>query len=328
MTLVHDTLVYDSDERFTEILTPYVAEGLAAGEQACVVTRPANAERLRDALGARADQVRFIDATDWYRFPARTIAGYHRTIQSARAAGAPGIRVVGEVEFGDTAAERAAWTRYESVLNEVFATEPARIVCPYDARRLPARVVDDARRTHTHEVVGQGQRRRNEAFVDPHAFVAPLPLALRGALLAEITLDGDLRAVRATVDRVARQVGLSPERTAGLVLALNELATNAIVHGRPPADLRACFDGERLSFEVADAGKAPLDHFAGFRPPDPDAVGGAGLWLARQIADRLEILPGAGPTRVRMSMSVRDAGDAASVPAPPARPTVPSHRSG
>lgn len=46
------------------------------------------------------------------------------------------------------------WKRYESVLNVAFATSSAWIVCPYDARELPAEVVADAERTHPARLTG------------------------------------------------------------------------------------------------------------------------------------------------------------------------------
>lgn len=306
MTLVHEALVYDTDARFVDVLTPFVADGVAAGDEVCVVSRPTNVGLLRDALGADGEQVRYIDAAGWYSTPARTIAGYHRTITAAREAGAPGIRVVGEVEFGTTEAEHAGWTRYESILNAVFADDPAWIVCPYDARRLPAGVVDDARRTHSHEAVAPRSPRHNEAFVDPQAFVAPLPLAMQGAVVAEIdfALDVDLHAVRQTAGRAGIEAGLSDERAAELMVVASELATNALVHGRSPGRLRACCDERALTLEVSDTGEHRLEPLAGFRPPPWNTVGGVGLWISRQLADDLEIVPGSCGTTVRIRFDV------------------------
>ena len=305
---MHEALVYDTDTRFVDVLAPFVADGVSAGDQVCVVSRPSNMDLLRDAIGPDGGQVSYIDATEWYSTPARTIAGYHRTIRAARAAGAARIRVVGEVEFGDTEAEHAAWTRYESILNAAFADDPAWIICPYDARRLPARVVEDARRTHSHDAVEPGAPGHNKAFVDPHMFVAPLPLVMRGAVVAEIefALDCDLRQVRKVAGRAGTEAGLSAERAAELVIVVSELATNALVHGRSPARLRACRDDRALTLEVSDGGDNGLEPMAGFRPPVRNTVGGVGLWISRQLADHLEIVPEPNGTTVRIRFDVGD----------------------
>jgi anti-sigma regulatory factor (Ser/Thr protein kinase) len=300
--LRHDALIYDSDSRFVDVLMPFVADGLAAGEQVCVVTRERNGKLLREAVGCSAEQVEFIDAIDWYRHPARTIAGYHRTIQAAWKAGAPGLRVVGEVEFGATVADHAAWARYESALNATFADEPVWIICPYDARRLPAQVVETARRTHTCEV-SSGERRHSDRYLDPGDFVAALPLPAAGTLVVDLELHGArLQVVRALVAVLARHARLSTDRTIDLQIAVGELATNALVHGRPPARFRAWRHETRLTFDITDSGTGPLDPIAGFRPPMPDAVGGVGLWLARQFTDQLEITTTARGTTARFSI--------------------------
>lgn len=287
-TLVHDALVYGSDDHFVDELAPFALDGIAAGDAVYVVSRADNCALLEDALGSQAENVQYIDAAEWYRSPAQTIGAYDRVIRSSRAQGTPRLRVIGEVEFGTTATEHAEWARYESVLNHVFAAHPAWIVCPYDARRLPESVVADALRTHPHTFTG-GSRRPSERFVDPAGFVRSLPIALPGELIEAIELNGSTRPARALVRRTASQVDMTPERVEEMCLAVSELATNAIMHAQPPATVRAYADGSVLVYEVSDAGPGLADPFAGFLPPNPSQRGGAGLWISRQLADRLEI---------------------------------------
>ena len=59
------------------------------------------------------------------------------------------MRILAEPYWlGRSRAEAASWTRYESLLNSLFATWPATLVCPYDERSAPTRVLADSRRTH------------------------------------------------------------------------------------------------------------------------------------------------------------------------------------
>jgi serine/threonine-protein kinase RsbW len=106
----------------------------------------------------------------------------------------------------------------------------------------------------------------------------------------------DLGQVRRLAGAAAVESGLSGDRAAELALAVNEIATNAIVHGSPPAILRVWqLDGE-LIYEISDAGEGIDDALVGRRRPAADAVGGRGIWLARLICDAVEIRKGSGCT--------------------------------
>lgn len=299
--LVHDALLYDSDEDFLAVTAPFCLDGVEQGDEVCVVTNRRNRRLLGDSLDGAAGAVRFIEAEDWYRAPARTIAGYARVIEEALAAGSRRLRVVGEVEFGETPVEHAEWTRYESVLNVAFRAAPAWIVCPYDLRRLPPAVVDGACRTHPH-AIRRGERRGTDAYVEPAAFVAQLPVGRPSTLFDELPVRDDLRPVRRLVGRVAEAVGWSDDRAADVCLVVNEIATNAIRHGEPPVLVRTWCDDAAVVFDVTDAGPGPSDPLLGFVPPDRRQPGGRGLWLARQLADRVEIETTASGTTVRIEL--------------------------
>ncbi|TSD94279.1 sensor histidine kinase [Skermania sp. ID1734] len=286
--LQHDALIYESDAEFVDALAPFVREGLERGEQVLAVTTPANQANLARSLGSRADDVRFIDSQQWYQTPARTIAAYHSAINDGLKSGANRLRVIGEVDFGTTEIEHAEWTRYESVLNVAFGPRPAWIVCPYDVRRLPDRIIDDARRTHPHAIAG-GERLPVEQFTDPAHFAGALPLPTPDRLLGQVEHDGRLRTVLQLVEHTCGQVGLTGEQVTDLNLAVGELATNAMEHGVPPVQVRAFSGKDSLVYEISDAGEGPTDPWVGFVPPQPNQIRGRGLWLARQLADRVEI---------------------------------------
>ena len=102
--------------------------------------------------------------------------------------------------------------------------------------------------------------------------------------------------MRDTGPLAAAAVGLSGARAEELVLAVNEIASNAVVHGRPPATLRvwraerrAGLRGERLRGRIKDA-------LAGQLTPPLEGIGGRGLWLARMLSDAVEIRNGTGCT--------------------------------
>ena len=70
-----------------------------------------------------------------------------------------------------------------------------------------------------------------------------------------------------------------------VVLAVSELVTNAVEHAGTRVELRAGTDGGCLRIEVADgSGDMPRN-----TEPRPDAVGGRGLHLVDQLADRWDV---------------------------------------
>jgi anti-sigma regulatory factor (Ser/Thr protein kinase) len=106
----------------------------------------------------------------------------------------------------------------------------------------------------------------------------------------------DLSDVRRLVAKAATDAGMSDRRAADFALAADEVATNAILHGRPPATIRVRRDDGAVVCEVTDAGDGMEDPQPGRSAPPLDALGGRGLWLARQFSDQLEIHANGGFT--------------------------------
>jgi hypothetical protein len=68
---------------------------------------------------------------------------------------------------------------------------------------------------------------------------------------------------------------------------VNEVATNALLHGRPPVQLTVLADVTTLTCEVVNSGLMTLDPVTGYRFPDPGRP--TGLWAARQLVDDMFI---------------------------------------
>ena len=80
---------------------------------------------------------------------------------------------------------------------------------------------------------------------------------------------------------------------AGALLAVSELVTNALTHGRGAVHVRLSVCRATLRVEVEDEGPGPRE--ADRRPPRPDTVGGHGLHIVEQLASRWGTLrPGRG----------------------------------
>jgi anti-sigma regulatory factor (Ser/Thr protein kinase) len=85
---------------------------------------------------------------------------------------------------------------------------------------------------------------------------------------------------------------------------LAELVTNAVLHGRVPAD-----EEVRVDVEIADRTMtfSVFDHGPGFERPAPDAAvpsGGFGLIIVDRLAHRWGVTCGPAGNRVWFAMSV------------------------
>jgi anti-sigma regulatory factor (Ser/Thr protein kinase) len=102
---------------------------------------------------------------------------------------------------------------------------------------------------------------------------------------------------------MARGSGMSDDRVADLVLAVNELAANSVMHGAGSGTLTLWIDDNSIICDVFDRGHL-ADPLAGRRRPDPRGVGGRGLWLANQLSDLTQLRRLPNGTRVRLHFSL------------------------
>ncbi|MGW4948007.1 anti-sigma factor RsbA family regulatory protein [Actinoplanes sp. NPDC004185] len=304
-TLTHDAMLYGSDEEFVSALVPFAREGLERDEALVAAVTPANIALLRDALGPDAAAVTFIDRNEWYKRPATTVAGWQRLLTDALARGHRSMRLVGEVGFGPRGGH-PTWTRYEAALNDVFAQAPAWIVCPYDTRALPPALLHDARRTHP--ATFHPRRRPSEHYLEPEQFLRSVaepmpPITGPPALRLDLT-DGVATARHAVSALLAAAGWAGLDRADDLILALCEIVTNSIRHGRGRRELRVWAQGRTVTCEVTDEGAGVADLLIGYRPPAQDLAGGRGLWIAQQLCDALTVVRRDATTVVRFAVAL------------------------
>ena len=179
------------------------------------------------------------------------------------------------------------------------------MLCLYPQLPLHLEVADGARRNHP-LVLADGALRHNpehrgarEVLADRGGVPAP---ALLGPPDQRMGFDTwQLVEVRDTVARAAHAAGCDRDRVADLVLAVNEVATNAVEHGSGDAHV-ALWTGpgsRELLCEVHDGGRL-LDPLPGLRAPHPSDPRGRGLWIARQLCDLLHVWGDHAGTHVRI----------------------------
>lgn len=113
-----------------------------------------------------------------------------------------------------------------------------------------------------------------------------------------------LRDVRRLVAREAERARLGDTRRADLVLAVDELASNTVMHGGGRGTLSVWRTDGEIVCEVRDRGHI-ADPLAGLRAPAPEQPSGRGLWVASHLCDRVHICSAPGRTAVRVQMTER-----------------------
>jgi transcriptional regulator with XRE-family HTH domain len=169
--LEHRVLLYETDQEFVNAVVPFLREGIERSEALLVVTANTRIDLLREQLDSDAERVEFLDREGWYTDPAPALRDLEEFVSSRLRAGAPWVRFVGDPDWGgdsDIAAD--LWTRYESLVNLVFANAPASLFCAYDTRSLAPEIVRQARLTHPHTVEANGLA-SNPDYADPGGFV-------------------------------------------------------------------------------------------------------------------------------------------------------------
>ena len=300
----HRAVFYEGSDGFLSATVPFVAEGLSLGESVLAALAPERCEQLRGALGEQAATVEFLDMHELGRNPARIIPAWQNFLDE-HPVGSP-VRGIGEPVWpGRSPEELDECDRHEHLLNVAFAEgRPWRLLCPYDAAALEADTLHDALTSHpllTAQDAGTpnaGYELCADFFARPALRAAP---AGARALRFECA---QLGTVRDAVYEHARAGGLLQERREDLVLAVNELAVNSVLHGGGSGTLSLWSDEQQdVVCEVSDAGlmTQPL---AGHLLPEPERLGGRGLWLANQVCDLVQIRSSAeAGTTVRVRMS-------------------------
>jgi AcrR family transcriptional regulator len=298
--LVHEGLVYSSDEEFLGRLIPFLADGLAAGDPTMVVLASGKSAMLREALGQHAERVSFSDAHAMYRRPAAAFAAYRAHLETELSRpGVERVRVTGEIPLGLTDEEYVEWMRYESMFNRGFAGYPLWVVCGYDIRDRPEQIVADA--IHTHPIVSiDGKRNTNADYIETDAFVErpvrrkPKPADFDGdpVLRLTVTKERDLDEVRRAVSAAARAAGLAPRIVDDVTLAAAELAGDALRDGSGEASVHVTRTGAMWHCDVTD------------RDSTGTTPGEFGLSIARLITESVESASQGGAETVRMTFAV------------------------
>jgi anti-sigma regulatory factor (Ser/Thr protein kinase) len=295
---MHLALFYRDDAEYLDGVIGFIEPALAAGAPVAAALPSAKGALLRERLDGSAERIEILDMGELGRNPSRIIPAVESML-----VGHEGklLHYVGEPIWpGRSREEIREATRHEALINLAWPGAQIRVLCPYDASALDPAVLADAERTHP-RVIRSGKESESPAYVGPamppgcdQQLSAPPPDASRVRFGLK-----DLFRIRALVSERARGAGFAADRVADLVLAVNELATNAIKHGGGDGTLHLWNRPGRMVCQVKDAGQIS-DPLAGHRAPVHDGTGGIGLWTVNQLCDLVEVRTGRAGTTVRV----------------------------
>src|SRR3989441_2351499 len=287
----HEALFYSGESDFLAGTLSFIRASIAAEEPILVAVGDGRIQALKSELNGGGELVQFADMAQIGRNPPCIIPVWGEFV-SEHAAGGRALRGIGEPIWpGRTAAELVECQRHESLLNLAFAGAPGFwLLCPYDADALDSEVLEEACRSHPF-VAEDSVPRTSDSYLGPG--VAPSPF---GGELQPPSREPDevafsitsLRAMRGFVADRGRSAGLDANRTADLVLAVSEVASNSVLHGGGGGHLRVWRDGEELLCGVRDHGRFDPPLVGRERPTD-DQSSGRGLWLLNHLCDLVQI---------------------------------------
>jgi anti-sigma regulatory factor (Ser/Thr protein kinase) len=302
----HEAFVYDGPGEVLERVVPFVEEGLEREEATIVVASPLVREALAARLGSAVDELAvFADSAGfWQGSGQQTLAAYHESMRPLLETGRP-WRLVGEPTWL-TARGGEAWSKFEAVANDAFAAYPYYSLCLHDRGRVPARLIENQLRAHPlvwdgADVVASPLYEPTETFLRS----GEPPWTTRPELCDRTDVT-DCAAARRYVR--AQVNGSAGERVDDMALAVSELVANALrAAGR--AEVSTWAERGTCVWEVADSGPGLHDASAGYAPPPLDLVGGRGLWLARSLADEVQVRPHGPGTAIRLSFATAEVAE-------------------
>ncbi|PRY49019.1 anti-sigma regulatory factor (Ser/Thr protein kinase) [Geodermatophilus tzadiensis] len=297
--LRHDALVYDSGDEWVELGAAFLRRGLEAGEGGVVAHTRQGLSLMREALGADASEVRFVDVSAAYTRPVRTLASYH-AVYAEQLRRTPSLRAVADVQFGPDPGEWDLWTGYEAAFNRSFSHLPAWVLCTYATGSLPEAVREGVWRTHP-GVVSGGTWTRSALFEEPERLLRGSSAARRPMqVLRPLPVVDGVEQFRELLARELVAERMPSARVLDMLLATSEVFVNAEQHGGGVVSIRVGRADGRFACEIVDRGAGFDDPLAGYLAPRPGV--GAGLWVARQLTWCIDFFTSADGFTARIVM--------------------------
>ncbi|MDI6853715.1 MAG: MEDS domain-containing protein [Deltaproteobacteria bacterium] len=183
----HLCFFFQSEAEHFAVMTPYLALGLAAGEQVVYLTDQHKSKIILGYLkkyGLKPEsylergQLKVLDAASFYLKdglfdPDATLARLRLQAEQALTEGYPALRLTGEMTWalkGYLGSERLV--EYEAKLNDFFPGSCCLAICQYDRRQFDPMLLMDILATHSKVIVGK-EILNNVYYLPPGEFLSP-----------------------------------------------------------------------------------------------------------------------------------------------------------
>jgi anti-sigma regulatory factor (Ser/Thr protein kinase) len=285
----HNLYQYDDDGALVDHVAPFLGDGVAEHEAVVLVVDARKRAIVEEALGGVAARLDYVDRDSYYTRPEDALAGYDAKVRRYVRDGARRVRVFGELPICRTQEQSDTWIRYEALLNPAFAHHPVTILCGLDAREQPDSVLEGSWETHPRTMNQHWSE--NDHYHRPDEIVqARTPAAEDVVGLRAMPADTNARALRVLLLAEMAAAEIAEAEARKMTLAAGEVLANAHRYGGGVRTLRIGRVGEGFVCEISDHGPGLDDPVAGYVPPGSDRAPGAGLWVARQMTRRLDML--------------------------------------
>jgi anti-sigma regulatory factor (Ser/Thr protein kinase) len=308
LALRHAVAFHDTTDDLLAQAVPLVREALDRGERVALTVPGVVEQAIRGAVGS-AELVSLAPAVPPVSSVSGAAEGSGQTTAALRGRelrmlcrDEPAVTVVAVHDERLDGADGSYWTELDAALNVAVADLDVTMVCFYPSYPLHLEVLEGARANHALLLAG-GELRENPAHRCPVEVLrsrpAQSPVVLGPPDLRLTYNSWQLHDVRGAVETAVGLVGFERARGEDLVLAVNEVATNAVEHGTADAELCLWASPTELVCEVHDGGTLG-ERLPGLKAPHPKDPRGRGVWIARQLCDLLHVWRDASGTHVRM----------------------------
>ncbi|HZG91250.1 MAG TPA: ATP-binding protein [Pseudonocardia sp.] len=306
LRLQHVAAFFRSPADLRGQLLPMVVSALRSGSAVATAVTPATEGAIHDELGSPPGLVVLSQPDGRDAGSGQTLAGRRaRELRSLTAATGRPVTMISEHAPRLDGADGTFWTELDAAFNIALAELPVTLTCFFPELPLHREVLDGARRNHPLLLVG-GEHRHNPHHLGPRAVLAEQPApapALLGPPEVRLSFGAwQLHEVRNAVEEALLAAAVPHERAEDVVLAVNEVATNAVEHGDAKAELSIWIGADGVTCEVTDAGSL-RDPLPGLQAPHSSNPRGRGVWIARQLCDWLHVWTDGTGTHVRMRAS-------------------------
>jgi anti-sigma regulatory factor (Ser/Thr protein kinase) len=290
------------DDQLGQML-PIVLAGLRSGAPVVVAVDPATEAALDAALGAPEGLVVLPQPHGPDGRSGQTVAARRaRELRELTATSGRPVVVVNEHTSRLDGVDGTFWTELDAAFNIALAELPITLTCFFPELPLHVEVLEGALRNHPLLRV-DGELRHNPDHLAPRDVLAeqpaPAPVLLGPPDLRLSFGAWQLHEVRNAVEDALISANCPRARAEDVVLAVNEVATNAVEHGGSEAELCVWVTDDAVVCEIHDGGDL-RDPLPGLQAPHSSNPRGRGIWIARQLCDSLHVWSDSSGTHVRM----------------------------